>query len=361
MIHRLTLANFRNHRDTRLEDCARFNLLTGPNGAGKTNVLEAISLFAPGRGLRRAALGDMAAQGGAGGFAIGVGLAAQGGAPVALGTGTLAEAPNRRLVRVNGVEAPATRLGEWLALAWLTPAMDRLFADTPGARRRFLDRLVLALFSGHAAQVSRYERALAERNRLLAMPDEADAAWFDGIEAQMGAAGGAVRAARAAVVAQLNAALTRAPPSPFARAALAIDAAPFDAPDLTTALAASRPRDRAARRSLIGPHRDDLAVTLAEKRQPAALCSTGEQKALLIGIVLAHGDLVDAQTPDRPRLLLLDEVAAHLDPERRAALFGRLATGRAQVWMTGTEAAPFAAVAADCAHWQVREGTAARA
>ena len=349
----ILLAQFRNHRETTLVGTARFNLLVGDNGAGKTNILEAISLLAPGRGLRRASLAEMAVQGGDGSFAVSAELTTSDGA-VRLGTGTSSERPGRRIVQVNGAEAAAVRLGEWLSIGWLTPAMDRIFAEGAGARRRFLDRLVLALEPGHARSTARLEAALRERNRMLADQTQPDPAWLGAIEAQIGEAGEVVAAARARLVAALDAALAAVPETPFARPSLAyLPGGPTGREALVAALRAQRRRDRAAQRTLTGPHRDDLGVTLAAKAQAAADCSTGEQKAMLIAITLAHAGLVG---DDRPRLLLLDEVAAHLDPVRREALFDRLRTGRAQVWMTGTELVPFADISGDAAVWWVRDG-----
>ncbi|MGI4949715.1 MAG: hypothetical protein ACRYHC_13675, partial [Janthinobacterium lividum] len=258
------------------------------------------------------------------------------------------DAPERRVVRVAGAPASAATLAEWLSVLWVTPAMDRLFADAGAARRQFLDRLVLALFPGHAGHATRYESAMRERNRLLADPagaGGADPAWLAALEAQMGAHGAAIAAARAETVALVGDALAAAPPGPFARARIAREGWSGDPAALAEALGRGRARDAAAGRALVGPHRDDLMVTHAEKGQPAALCSTGEQKALLLGLVLAHAGLVRTRT-GRPPILLLDEVAAHLDPLRRAALFERLA-GRGQVWMTGTEAALFADAGGD--------------
>ena len=353
-LERILLSDFRNHRDTRLEGTAKFNLLVGENGAGKTNVLEALSLLAPGRGLRRAALGDMALHGASGGFGVSAELA--GG--VQLGTGTKPERPGRRVVHVNGAEAPAVRLGEWLSLGWLTPAMDRLFMEGAGARRRFLDRLVLALEPGHAKHAARLESALRERNRLLAELAEPDPAWLDAIEAQLAEAGAPVAQARARMVALLTEALETLPEGPFARPALAYQpGGPSEQSALTASLRTERRRDRAAQRTLVGPHRDDLVVTMAGKASPAAECSTGEQKAMLIAITLAHAALIDQA---RPAVLLLDEVAAHLDPLRRAALFERLRAGSAQVWLTGTELAPFAEIADEAAVWRVNDGLAER-
>ena len=352
---RLTLRDFRNHAATRLVGMRSFNVLVGENGAGKTNVLEAISLLAPGRGLRRAQPAEMAGRDGTGGFAV---AAETEDGAVQIGTATDAQAPNRRSVRINGAEGPAVRLAEWLSITWLTPAMDRLFAESAGSRRRFLDRLVLAREPGHARTATRYETALRERNRLLGEAGEPDPVWLDGIEAQMATSGAAMALSRATLISDLACALEHVPEQPFARPSLhyASDI-PLEADALQAMLREGRRRDRAAGRSLIGPHRDDLAVTLAAKNAPAADCSTGEQKAMLIAIVLAHAGLTAGE---RPRLLLLDEIAAHLDPVRRAALFERLAQSGAQVWMTGTEIAPFADIAEGSAVWAVREGGAER-
>jgi DNA replication and repair protein RecF len=354
-LDRITLTRFRNHRATRIEGTAHFNLLVGENGAGKTNVLEAISLLAPGRGLRRAQPGEMAGRNGDGGFAVAAEM--EDGA-IALATATAPPAPNRRTVRINGAEGPASRLAEWLSITWLTPAMDRLFAEGAGSRRRFLDRLVLALEPGHARTSTRYETALRERNRLLSDGTDPDPAWLDALEVQLGETGAAIATSRQSLVTALSVVLEQLPDHPFARPVLDYASeTPADAEALRTALREGRRRERAAGRTLIGPHRDDLAVTLAAKAAPAADCSTGEQKAMLIAIVLAHAALTAGE---RPRLLLLDEIAAHLDPVRRAALFDRLRQSGAQVWMTGTEAAPFEEILDEAAVWRVRDGMAER-
>ena len=317
-------------------------VLTGDNGAGKTNILEAVSLLAPGRGLRRSGLTAMARQDGPGGF----GVAATVAGDVELATGALASAPERRLVRIHGAAASANSLPEWLTVLWLTPATDRLFVEPAGERRRFLDRLVLALAPEHATHATRYEAAMRERNRLLAGERAADPDWLSALEARMADHGSAIDTARAACVELLGERLAAAPsPSPsgaFPRARLHLLGEAVEASAFAQALALGRRRDAAAGRALVGPHRADLAVTHLEKHQAAALASTGEQKALLLGIVLAHADLVAERTGRAP-VLLLDEVAAHLDPVRRAALFARL-QGRGQTWMTGTEAALFAAL-----------------
>jgi len=338
MLSRLVLTDFRNHADLALATGPGFVVLTGDNGAGKTNILEAVSLLAPGRGLRRAPLGEMARQAGPGGF----GVAATLGDDTVIATGAQPPAVERRVVRVNGAATAATALAEWLTVLWLTPAMDRLFAAAASERRRFLDRLTLALAPAHAVHSNRYEAAMRARNRLLAEDRPADPEWIGALEAQMAEHGAAIDAARRDTVTALAARLADAPEGPFARAGLALEGWGDTGGTLAADLAAGRGRDAAAGRALAGPHRSDLAVTHLGKAQPAALCSTGEQKALLLGLILAHADLVAERTGRAP-LLLLDEVAAHLDPARRAALFERLA-GKGQIWMTGTEPALFAEV-----------------
>lgn len=358
-LSRISLANFRNHAATTLAETARFNLLVGDNGAGKTNLLEALSLLGPGRGLRRAALADMALRPQPGAaplpFAIGASLIEQGQVSARLGTYTEAGQPARRLVRVNGAAASAVSLAEWLAVSWLVPAMDGLFTDSAGARRRFVDRMALAIAPDHARRVASLETALRERGRLL---DSGDPRWLDAIEAQAAEHGAAVSATRARLIGLLSEELAGLPPEPFARPNLAYHpGGPVDADALREEFARQRRRDGRAGRALSGPQRDELAVTMASTGQPAASCSTGEQKAMLIAITLAHSSLAAA---GRPSVLLLDEVAAHLDPLRREELFRRLRAGRAQVWMTGTELAPFAAIRDEAAIWQVNGGSAER-
>jgi DNA replication and repair protein RecF len=336
-LSRLCLTDFRNHPDLIMSPGDGIVVLTGENGAGKTNILEAISLLSPGRGLRGAPLNDMARQGGRGGFSVSARLG-----DVDLGTGTVAQSPGRRLVRVNGAQAPANSLSEWLSLVWVTPTMDRLFLDGAGDRRRFLDRLVLALDGTHAGHASRYEAAMRQRNRLLAGDQPADTAWLAAVEAQMETHGAALAQARARLIDHLSTVLANQTDGPFARAAVALTGWQWH-DGFAAELATGRARDAAAGRTLAGPHRVDLDVTHLTKAQSAARCSTGEQKALLLGIILAHAELVSERTGQRP-ILLLDEVAAHLDPVRRAALFARLTDRGGQVWMTGTEAEPFAAL-----------------
>jgi DNA replication and repair protein RecF len=328
-VTRLSLTDFRSYADALLAPGPGFVILTGENGAGKTNVLEAVSLLSPGRGLRGAPLSDMARKTGPGGFAVATRLG-----EVDIGTGATSAAPERRQVRINGGPASANSLSEWLSVLWLTPAMDRLFADAASGRRRFLDRLVLALRPDHATHSARYDAAMRARNKLLAEEGPWDEAWLDALEARMAEHGAAIAEARVATVSALSERLAEGPESPFARPMIALEG------DDPADLAGSRGRDAAAGRTLSGPHRADLLVSHASKNQPAALCSTGEQKALLIALILAHADLVAARTGRRP-ILLLDEIAAHLDPGRRAALFARLADAGGQVWMTGTEAVLF--------------------
>lgn len=357
---RISLQHFRNHACSELAETAHFNLLVGPNGAGKTNVLEAISLLAPGRGLRRAQLAEVAQRESPDDpprpFAIGASLVEQGQVSARLGTYTRPEQPGRRLVRINGAEASASALSEWHAISWLTPAMDGLFTDSAGARRRFLDRMALAIEPAHARSVSKLESALRERNRLL--EDSGDPRWLDAVETQLAEAGAQVAETRALVVRMLGEELSALPPEPFARPILTYrPGGPTKREELSSALADGRARDRAAGRALTGPHRDELDVAMmradGSPGQPASACSTGEQKAMLIAITLAHGILAAS---GRPSVLLLDEVAAHLDPVRRAELFRRLGAGRAQIWMTGTELAPFNEIAGEAAIWRVADG-----
>ncbi len=354
-LDQITLSHFRNHSETRLDGARQFNLLVGENGAGKTNILEALSLFAPGRGLRRAALAEMAGITGAGGFSVGASLREGDDAePVRFGTYTEAPRQGRRLVQVNGADASAVSLGEWLAIGWLTPSMDRLFTDSAGARRRFMDRMALAIDPSHARHATRYENALRERNRLLSDDRPPEPAWLDGIEAQLADHGAMLAQGRTRLVDALCKEIATFPPEPFARPALSYAAGgPIERDVLAEAFRTGRSRDRAAARTLTGPHRDELQVTMTGKNVPAATCSTGEQKAMLIAIALAHSALA---ARGRPNLLLLDEVAAHLDPVRRASLFERLRTNGAQVWLTGTELAPFEDIRSEAAIWQVTDG-----
>jgi len=348
-VTRLSLTDFRNYRDARIEAADGFVLLSGPNGAGKTNVLEAVSLLTPGRGLRQVPIAEMARSGGSSGFAVAALLDDQS----EIGTGATSAAPERRQVRINGAPAAVNSLGERLAVLWLTPAMDRLFTESAGGRRRFLDRLALALEPGHAHHAARYEAAMRSRNKLLGDQGAADGTWLTALEAQMAEHGVALNEARSRTVIALGEAIAGLPDDEFPRAGLALEG--WVAGDFGRTLEANRNRDAVAGRTTEGPHRQDLHVTHLSKSQPAARGSTGEQKALLLGLVIAHAELVADRRGATP-ILLLDEVAAHLDPVRREALFGRL-DGRGQVWMTATEAALFNGIGGRSSQFHVEAGT----
>ncbi len=349
---RLRLTDFRNHAVLDIAPDGASVVLTGENGAGKTNLLEAISLLAPGRGLRRASYEDMVRAGTRSGFSVHAVLdGPYGEAEVGTGVSLAGEGGSSRRVRINGATARSSEaLLEWVRVVWLTPAMDALFTGPAADRRRFLDRLVLAIDPNHGTRALAYEKAMRGRNRLLA-EDRRDDRWFEAIEAQMAEAGVAIAAARLELVRLLSAAIDRMPadgPFPQAQVALAGSLEESLASNTATdaeegfrsALSQGRGRDRAAGRTLEGPHRSDLAVTHRPKATPAALCSTGEQKALLVGIVLAHARL-SAEISGHVPLVLLDEIAAHLDARRRRALFAILEEIGCQAFMTGTDAALF--------------------
>ncbi|MFO1149863.1 MAG: DNA replication/repair protein RecF [Alsobacter sp.] len=368
-IRRLQLQDFRSYATLDLRVEASLVALTGENGAGKTNVLEALSLFAQGRGLRRAEFTEMARSDGPGLFAVSA-LVQDDGVEVRLGTGTERGepgAPPARRCRIDRVNVgSAAAFADHLRLVWLTPALDGLFTGPAGDRRRFLDRLVLAVDAAHAGRVSGLERALRSRNRLLEDP-ASDPAWLEAVEREVAEVGCAVAAARRETVLRLAALVEaeRDPASPFPWAGLALSGAfdetlaampALDAEDAyRAALRDGRARDRAAGRTLFGPQATDLVVHHGPKRVEAAQASTGEQKALLVGLVLAHARLVGAMTGLVP-LVLLDEVAAHLDPRRRAALFEILAGLGAQVWLTGADPAAFAGLPAGGALYEVTPG-----
>ena len=330
-VSRLTLTDFRSYASVTIEPKPGFVLLFGENGAGKTNLLEAVSMLTPGRGLRGAALSEIARRSGSGAWTVSAKLG-----EVDVGTGTLPPTPERRQVRINGAAGSVNGLSEWLSILWLTPAMDRLFAGSAGERRRFLDRLVLALEPGHAHHATRYDAAMRARNKLLADGDW-DESWLASLEAAMAEHAIELVGARSRTIEALDGRIGDVPEDEFARAKIALEG--WDESDLAATLKSNRPRDAAAGRATEGPHRQDLNVVHREKKMPAAQSSTGEQKALLLGLVLAHAELI-AERRGMPPILLLDEVAAHLDPMRRTALFARL-EGRGQVWMTATEAALF--------------------
>ena len=355
-VARLSLSDFRNYRASSLDLQPGAVVLTGENGAGKTNLLEAVSFLSPGRGLRRATLEDVARQGADNGFAVHARLeGAFGDCEIGTGTAgaTVAEGAGRR-VRINGETArSADAMLEWLRVLWVTPSMDALFTGPAGDRRRFLDRLVLAIDPAHGRRALDYEKAMRARNRLLS-EDSRDAAWFDAIETQMAETGVAIAAARAEMVRLIAAMNERLPETgPFPKAEIALEGTideavgngpAVDVEEMFRALLRDlRYRDRAAGRTLEGPHRSDLLVRHAPKDMPAARCSTGEQKALLVGLILAHARLSGELSGSAP-ILLLDEISAHFDPDRRAALFSILEELNCQAFMTGTEISLFSAL-----------------
>jgi len=361
-ISRLRLTGFRNYASAALDLDARHVVLTGENGAGKTNLIEAISLLAPGRGLRRAGFDTLGIVGGDGLWAVAASVETQFG-PVDIGTGTSPDASARR-VRINGANVRAVEeMSEHLRVLWLTPAMDGLFTGAASERRRFLDRLVTTLHPGHSGTVSDFEKTMRQRNRLL--EDNGDPGWLAAIEAQMAELATAIHFARADSLDHLQALMaTSVADTGFPEALLAITPffegeVPQTASGLEAALSAlwrdSRPLDRAAGRTTSGPHRIDLSVTHAPKAMPAGLCSTGEQKALLIGLILVHARLVRQMTAITP-ILLLDEIAAHLDPARRRALFDALERLGTQCWMTGTDPVLFADLGARAQYFTVAAG-----
>jgi DNA replication and repair protein RecF len=355
LITRLILQDFRTYAELDLAVGRQLVALVGENGAGKTNLLEALSLFMPGRGLRRADIADMARHGGTGGFAISLTLDTAYGEH-RLGTGLERPDPaarTTRICRVDGASVPSpSAFAEYLRIVWLTPDLDALFRGPAGDRRRFLDRLVLAVDSEHGARVNALERALRSRNRLLEEnPD--NRLWLDAIEREVAELAIAVASARRETVQRLGALIlsTRDDESPFPFATLSLEGdidtlvgtlPAVDAEDRYRAiLRDNRFRDRAAGRTLVGPQATDMLVRHGPKDIAANLASTGEQKALLIGLVLAHAQLVGSMTGLAP-FILLDEVAAHLDPRRRAGLFDTLETLGGQVWMTGADPGLFA-------------------
>jgi DNA replication and repair protein RecF len=374
-IRRLSLSNFRSYRAASLHVDAQLAVLCGPNGAGKTNLIEAISFLAPGRGLRRATLEEIAFTEGDGSWAVAAELEGALGLAT-LGTGierpVSEDATITRKNRIDGEPVPSTSaFADHLGVLWLTPAMDGLFGGPASERRRFLDRLVLAVDGTHQSRVNALDRSLRSRNRLLEQPSP-DSHWLDAVEHETAEVAIAVAAARAETVRRLAAALmrNRDPASPFPWAGVALNGwvenALMEQPASDVedryreTLRQNRGRDAAAGRTTDGPHLSDLEVLYGPKGIAAAQASTGEQKALLIGLVLAHAGLVAEMTRHAP-LLLLDEVVAHLDPGRRAALYDALAALDTQVWMTGADPAPFAAVASRAQMFSVSPGRIAPA
>jgi DNA replication and repair protein RecF len=349
---RLTLTDFRSYARADLVLDGRPVYLVGPNGAGKTNLLEAISLFTPGRGLRGSSLAEMGrrlpGEGIGRAWTVAAVISADG-EETQLGTGVEVPGAARRIVRIAGETQAPGRLADHLRQVWLTPAQDRLFLEGAADRRRFFDRLVFAAIPRHAAHAQAYERAQRERMRLLtAETQPPDAAWLDALEARLAEAGALMAEARATTLTALQAEIDGRGERPFPQARLSLTgeweqmaAAGAEIADiearLARALAEARPRDAAAGRALTGPHRGDLAVQHAEKDRPAAECSTGEQKALILNLVLAQAArLARAESSPSP-ILLLDEVAAHLDARRRGALFDEIEALGLQAFLTGTD------------------------
>jgi DNA replication and repair protein RecF len=373
-VRQLRLTGFRSYASLRLDAEAGCVVLCGANGAGKTNLLEALSLLAPGRGLRRARLDEMArrlpdqdaGEAAQAGWAIAAKLDTAHG-PLAIGTGLEPASTSRRAVRIEGLPVTSQlALGQHVAAVWLTPQLDRLFAEGAGGRRRFLDRMVTGFDPDHAGRAAAYENALRQRARLLS-EGRADAAWLAALEDTMARHGVAVAIARQEIVARLDQA-ARLGVGPFPRGALSLtgevdtwiaEMAAVDAEEkLRAALANGRRGDGDSGGATIGPHRSDLKVVHLDRGRPAAECSTGEQKALLVGLVLAHARLAHIAR-GAPPLLLLDEIAAHLDRTRLAALFDELAALGAQAWMSGTDAETFAPLRGRAQFFRVDDGAIA--
>jgi DNA replication and repair protein RecF len=371
-IQRLTLTNFRSYHAAQIRlDSAGPVVLTGANGAGKTNLIEAISLLAPGRGLRRATMEELAFSEGDGAWAVSAEIEGMLGLAT-LGTGIAPPAgedvASARECRIDRESvSSATAFADHLRVVWLTPAMDQLFNGPASERRRFLDRLVLAVDAQHSRRVAALERSLRSRNRLLE-ESQGDSHWLDAVEHETAEVAVAVAAGRLETVKRLSAALdaSRQTAHEFPHAEVSLlgwmeqllpDQSAGEVEDrYRVLLKESRARDAAAGRTLEGPHLSDLIVTLAEKTIPAADASTGEQKALLIRLVLAHAGLIKQMTGYAP-LLLLDEVVAHLDPSRRAALYDALSSLGAQVWMTGADPAAFGDIVRRARMFVVRSGS----
>ena len=368
MIRRVTLTNFRSYRAAALATADKPIVLFGPNGAGKTNLLEAISFLAPGRGLRRATLDEVAFREGDGSWAVAAEVEG------ALGLATLGTGIERRVddgetasraCRIDREPVgSAVAFADHLRVIWMVPAMDTLFTGAPSERRRFLDRLALAVDAEHAGRVNALDRALRSRNRLLE-ERQPDTQWLDAVEHETAELAVAVASLRAETVSRLATVLASRRGSAFPPAEIALDGwmekliQAHPALEIEeryrTVLRENRARDAAAGRTLDGPHLTDLAVVYADKGIAAADASTGEQKALLIGLILAHARLIAAMT-GFPPVLLLDEVVAHLDPSRRRALHEELAQVGAQVWMTGADPALFVEVADDATMVEVSSG-----
>lgn len=365
-ISRLRLTAFRNYASAALDLDQRHLVLTGPNGSGKTNLLEAVSVLSPGRGLRGASFETLQAQGSDIGWAVAATIETEDG-PADIGTGATPEGGRR--ARINGANARSIEaMSDYLRVLWLTPAMDGLFSGPAGDRRRFLDRLVTTLIPAHSGIVADFDKAMRQRNRLL--EEGGDPHWLGAIEAQMAELGAALHLNRTDSLGHLQALVAESlEDGSFPAARLFLSPLLGEEAEPTTSAAleerlrelwqASRTLDRAAGRTTSGPHRVDLDVIHAQKSMPAALGSTGEQKALLIGLILAHARLVRRRTGITP-FLLLDEIAAHLDPDRRRALFAALDGLETQCFLTGTDPVLFEALGERAQRVAVRDGRLAR-
>ena len=373
-IERLQLVQFRSYTALDVTLGPEPVVITGPNGAGKTNLMEAVSLLAPGPGLRRAAYADMARANSTTGWTVSA-LVRSGGETIRLGTSA---GPRRasggegtgRIVRIDGENRAPAALAEHLEVLWLTPAMDGLFTGPASERRRFLDKLIAGFDPAYRTRIGHFERAMRQRNKAVEELGTS-ATFLSGLELQMAEMGTAIAAARLETVAQLRATIaartTASPSSPFPYAVLTLtgrleeDLATRPALDVEDAYARvlrdMRPRDRAAGRTLEGPHLSDLEVGHGPKAMPARLCSTGEQKALLINLILGHATLLKQRRDGSPPILLLDEIAAHLDRDRREALFSELLFLGSQAWLTGTEAEPFYPLKSKAKFLEIRDGT----
>jgi DNA replication and repair protein RecF len=376
-VERLSLINFRNYDALTLGLGPEPVVLVGANGSGKTNILEAVSLLAPGQGLRQAPFPDLARNSGDGGWTDSARVHTGFGA-IDIGTGLVASQASSdrtgRIVRIDGeTKSGSGALADYVEMVWVTPATDGLFTGPGTERRRFLDRLILCFDTAHRTRAGKFERAMAQRNRLLA-DGVTTGAQLDGLELVMAETGIALAAARAEAVAALAGVTARRrernPDSPFPWSSVALEGtidrdlaqqAAVDVEDGYVAeLRDTRLRDRGAGRTLSGPHRTDLIVSHGPKTMPARLCSTGEQKALLLGLVLAHAELVAERRNGVAPILLLDEIAAHLDEARRAALFAELLRLGTQAWMTGTDAEAFSALVGSAQFWTVEAGRVLR-
>ena len=336
---RLRLTDFRNYARLDLKLTGRHVCLFGANGAGKTNLIEAISQFSPGRGLRSVAIGELARTGSAGSWTVAAELVPGGGADAhRIGVALERSGPSaKRIHRLDGTPATAAEIAEMVRVVWMTPAMDRVFAGGAGDRRRFFDRQVMAHVPAHGPLSAAYEKAMRERNALLeqSLPDPA---WLTAIEGRMAEATAGIAANRALILARMQDALDARAEGAFPKADLRLDgSADEDAAALAARWAEMRRADAKAGRTLTGPHRTDLTVIHRPTGLPAAQCSTGQQKALLIGLILASADALAARIDGPSPLLLLDEAAAHLDADRRAALFDALDALGGQAWLTGTD------------------------